>query len=229
MSQKRQDCYRNLAKLFQTTCELLDVETDLSALESLRDALDKSKEELNQAHRTFHNTLESEQERLESYQWFDIRDREFMEFRLRLIERIQSLERIHSQESQASSVKSGKSRRSESVCSSRSARSLRLEAAAKSARLRAEIDFLDQERELRRLQLLKEVSIAEAEERAMKRIIDGEQPPKITCEMGSPFVEGEHTKGTIKFGYQSGVHDSHLEAPMSQQHVISTSLTNKPV
>jgi hypothetical protein len=94
--------------------------------------------------------------------WFDLRDREFMECRLRLIERIQSLEKVQSQNSIAKSVRSGKSRRSESVASSRSARPMRLEAAAKSARLRAEIDFLEHEGELRRLQLLKEASIADA-------------------------------------------------------------------
>jgi SMC interacting uncharacterized protein involved in chromosome segregation len=85
------------------------------------------------------------------------------------------LEKVKSQNSIAKSVKSGKSRRSESVTSSRSARSMRLEAAAKSARLRAEIDFLEHEGELRRLQLLKEASIADAEERAFKRIIDEDQ------------------------------------------------------
>lgn len=42
------------------------------------------------------------------------------------------------------------------------------EAATKSTRLRAEIDFLDNEKEFCRLQLLKEVSIADAEERALK-------------------------------------------------------------
>ena len=37
------------------------------------------------------------------------------------------------------------------------------------------MEFLEHEKELRRLQLLKEVSIADAEERAFKRVIDEEQ------------------------------------------------------
>ena len=52
---------------------------------------------------------------------------------------------------------------------------MRIEAAAKSARLCAEIKFLEHDKELRRLQLLKEVSIADAEEKAFKRLLDEEQ------------------------------------------------------
>ena len=99
------------------------------------------------------------------------------------MERIQSLERVQVKMSEASSVKSGKSCRSESVASSRSARSMRIEAAAKSARLRAEIEFLEHDKELRRLQLLKEVSIADAEEKAFKRLLDEEQ----TSNKGKPL------------------------------------------
>ena len=137
LSQKRQGCYHNLAKHLQSAYKVLDAETDLHVLESVRDTLDKAKEELNQAQSKYDQALETKEERVESYNWFDLRDREFMECRLRLIERIQCLDKIQSHLSEASSVRSGKSRRSESVASSRSARSMRLEAAAKSARLRA--------------------------------------------------------------------------------------------
>ena len=111
LSQKRQTCYRNLSSLTQKAYEILDAENQISTL-------DKSKEELNHAQNNLYESLENESERRESYNWFDLRDREFMECRLRLIERIQSLEKVQSQNSIAKSVRSDKSRRSESVASS---------------------------------------------------------------------------------------------------------------
>jgi hypothetical protein len=124
------------------------------------------------------------------------------------------LEKVKSQNSIAKSVKSGKSRRSESVTSSRSARSMRLEAAAKSARLRAEIDFLEHEGELRRLQLLKEASIADAEERAFKRIIDEDQISNNGKQIELPaYAEEKHvkTKSNIQFNPVSCIHDNNLD------------------
>ena len=107
------------------------MEIDLHALERLRDVLNKSKEELNHTYNQFHDALENEKERLDEYNWFDLCDREFMECRLRLMECIQSLERVQVKMSEASSVKSGKYCHSESVASSHSVRSMRIEAAAK--------------------------------------------------------------------------------------------------
>ena len=52
------------------------------------------------------------------------------------------------------------------------ARSRRLEAAARKAKLEVEKQFLEQEHEMRKLQILKEISIAEAEENVMKRILN---------------------------------------------------------
>jgi hypothetical protein len=127
---------------------------------------------------------------------------------------MQSLEKVQSQNSIAKSVRSGKSRRSESVASSRSARSMRLEAAAKSARLRAEIDFLEHEGELRRLQLLKEASIADAEERAFKRIIDEDQISNDGKQIELPaYAEEKHakTKSNIQFNPVSCIHDNNLD------------------
>jgi uncharacterized NAD(P)/FAD-binding protein YdhS len=95
LSQKRQTYYRNLSSLTQKAYEILDAEKQISMLETLeeiRDVLDKSKEELNHAQNNLYESLENEFERRESNHWFDLRDREFMECRLRLIERIQSLE-----------------------------------------------------------------------------------------------------------------------------------------
>ena len=64
---KCQDCYRNLAKYLKTTYEILDAETDFTTLERLRDALDKSKEELNHAQNNLYDELENEKERNDSY------------------------------------------------------------------------------------------------------------------------------------------------------------------
>ena len=88
--------------------------------------------------------------------------------KLRLTEHIQAFKKIQRQINEAKTIKSGKSHRSESVVSSRSALSLRFEP----ARLRAEMEFLEHEKELRRLKLLKEVSIADAEEKAFKRVTE---------------------------------------------------------
>ena len=220
LSQKRQSCYRNLAKYLQSVHEALDTEIDLYALERLRDALDKSKEELNHAHNQFHDALESEKERLDAYNWFDLRDREFMECRRRLMECIQSLERVQVKMSEASSVKSGKSCRSESVASSRSTRSMRIEAAAKSARLRAEIEFLEHDKELRRLQLLKEVSIADAEEKAFKRLLDEEQTSnKGELHRFPVSIEHENAKMNPSFQSNAGVYHDNLNVSFHQQHL----------
>ncbi|CAB4035579.1 Hypothetical predicted protein, partial [Paramuricea clavata] len=116
LSQKRQTCYHKLSSLTQRAYEILDAENQISTLETLediRDVLDKSKEELNHAQNNLYELLKNESERRESYNWFDLQDQEFMECRLRLIERIQLLEKVQSQNSIAKSVTSGKSRRSE--------------------------------------------------------------------------------------------------------------------
>ena len=220
LSQKRQSCYRNLAKYLQSVYEALDMEIDLYALERLRDALDKSKEELNHAHNQFHDALESEKERLDAYNWFDLRDQEFMECRLRLMEHIQSLERVKVKMSEASSVKSGKSCHSESVASSRSARSMRIEAAAKSARLHAEIEFLEHDKELCRLQLLKEVSIVDAEEKAFKRLLDEEKTSnKGELHRFPVSIEDENAKMNPSFQFNAGVYHENLNVSFHRQHL----------
>ena len=116
---------------------------------------------------------ESPEEKDASYQWFDIRDRELTECRIRICERIQALEKISTW---PPSEKSRHSRNA-SVRSSRSSSSHRIslalvDAAAKAAKLRAKMELFDKEREIRRLQLEKEMAIANAGEDAIKRIID---------------------------------------------------------
>ncbi|XP_078382421.1 uncharacterized protein LOC144665122 [Oculina patagonica] len=101
---------------------------------------------------------------------------------MRLCERIQALER---KSSRAPSMKSGHSKGSKvsdrSKISSRGSSSTKhlslalVDAAAKAAKLQAEMEFLEKEKELRRLQLEKELAIASAEEKAIKRILENER------------------------------------------------------
>ena len=117
-------------------------ETTIEQLASERDYLDCLKDEFNDAQKAYDDLLESPEEIDAFYQWFDIRDREFTECRIRICECIQALEKISTR---SPSEKSRHSRKS-SVRSSRSSSSHRIflafvNAAAKAAKLRAEMDF----------------------------------------------------------------------------------------
>jgi len=79
-------------------------------------------------------------------------------------------------------VFSGSSKRSKkSNTSGGSARSRRLEAAARKAKLEVEKHFLEQQHEMRKLQILKEISVAEAEENVMKRILNEGSEMNTNC------------------------------------------------
>ena len=143
-------------------------------LQLARDNLDRIKDEFNDAHYAFYEYIDSEEERRPAYQWFDVQDRVAIELRTQLVDKIYSVER-KAEEQKPKSVFSGSSKRSKrSNTSGGSARSRRLEAAARKAKLEVEKQFLEQEHEMRKLQILKEISIAEAEENVMKRILNEE-------------------------------------------------------
>ena len=169
-------------------------ETTIEQLASERDYLDRLKDEFNDAQKAYDDLLESPEEKDASYQWFDIRDREFTECRIRICERIQALEKISTR---PPSEKSRHSRKS-SVRSSRSSSSHRIslalvDAAAEAAKLRAEMELFDKEREIRRLQLEKEIAIANAEEDAIKRIIDED---KLSIKEENKSVKQDIDPGT---------------------------------
>ena len=158
------------------------LETTIEQLEEERFKLDNLKDKFNTAFKEHDDLIQSEKEKEDSYRRFDIRDREFIECRVRLCERMQSLERNLSRAQSARSVKSGHSVKSKasgkskfSTSSSRRLSFALLDAASKAAKLQAEMEFLDKERELRRLQLEKEIAIASAEKVAIKRILDEER------------------------------------------------------
>ncbi|XP_078347357.1 uncharacterized protein LOC144632559 [Oculina patagonica] len=179
----RNSAYRRLKQQMEKINAMRDSpDAPIEQLEEQRFHLDRFKDEFDVAHKEHDDLLEFEEEREASYRWFDVRDREFFECRMRLCERIQALER---KSSRAPSMKSGHSKGSKvsdrSKISSRGSSSTKhlslalVDAAAKAAKLQAEMEFLEKEKELRRLQLEKELAIASAEEKAIKRILENER------------------------------------------------------
>lgn len=143
-----------------------------------RDTLDQIKEEFNNAHHALHYLLESEEEKEASYHYLDLQDRECMECGIKLSERIYAVEKALSN-SKPKSVASGFSRTSQNSCKTGSLRSSvnsvhskRVEVATRKAKLEVEMKYLEQDLEIRRIQLTKDISLASAEEDAMKRILE---------------------------------------------------------
>ena len=79
--------------------------SELETLETERDILDRLKEDLNNVQSEYDNLLETEEERESSYRWYDVRDREYFECRMKICEQLQSMER-RSQVSERSSRRS---------------------------------------------------------------------------------------------------------------------------
>ena len=179
----RSSAFKKLKEQMEKILALRDSpETEIEQLEGEKFYLDHLKDEFNDAHLEYDDLLELEEEKEASYRWFDIRDREFLDCRSRICERIQALERNLA--SRAPSVKSGHSMNSKAsgkskLSSSRSSTkhlSLALvDAAAKATKLQVKMEFLEKEKELRRLQIEKELAIASAEENAIKRILEEEK------------------------------------------------------
>jgi len=67
--------------------------TSWEMLHRERDTLNQIKEKFNDAHHTLHYLLEGEEEREASYRYFDLRDRECIECRIKLTEWIQAQEK----------------------------------------------------------------------------------------------------------------------------------------
>ena len=147
----RESAFRTLVNKTQSVLKLCDTaEITLNLLEADRDQLDKIKDNFNEAHQAFDELLETESEREYSYRWFDVRDREFTEQRMRICERIQSLQRASYAESRSSVVKSRRSVTSKSLSRKSSLRSVslaRADAAAKAAKAKIEMEFLERETE----------------------------------------------------------------------------------
>ena len=192
LDRKRHNAYSLLSKQIHKI--RLSLETaDLQTLEVERDQLDKLKDAFNDAQSAFDEILDTEEGKQLAYQWFDIRDREYTECRVKITEQIQALERKLYKKGSVKSGHSGKSLRSLNSSTSKGSRSLRLEAAAKSARLRAEMEFFERDNEIRRLQLMRDIAIASAEENAIKEILDEEiaaKQPENTAKQPENTAKG---------------------------------------
>ena len=177
----RQYAYSALSTHMEKVRKLLNENKNLKVLEEERDRSDKLKDAFNEAHGAYDEVIDNERNRRASYLWYYIGDRNYFEMRLKLVEQIHSLQQSgapKSSQSRAGSIKSGSSRRmktsiSKTLVNSRasSGRSLKLEAVAKTARLKMEMMFLERDSEMRRIQLTMEIAIAEAKERAINEAL----------------------------------------------------------
>ena len=117
---------------------------------------------------------------------------------MRIAEHLHAMERRSQRTKSVKSSCSGKSRSTISIKLSRSsARSRLIDAASKAAKLEVEMKFLEEEGEIRRLQIKKELALASAEEETIKKILHGgneitqvenrvvEEPASKTAKCGS--------------------------------------------
>lgn len=179
-AKNKETAFRNLKKKLkhvQNLCE--DPETELEVLEFERCNLDCLKDVFNEAHYEHENLLDSSAEKEEAYHWYDVRDREFTEQRMKLCETIQQLERevLSQKSSHRSSAKTKRSR--DSTSSARSVSQARAEAAEKAAKYKIEMEYLERENEAKRLQLEKKLALAKAEENAYKEFLEGPNKNEI--------------------------------------------------
>ncbi len=147
---------------------LLSDGSKIEELEQTREVLDHEMEDFIEAHNKYNYLLASTEDRDQSYQWFEARNREYEQCRLKLCECIHALEReLYSKPSSIRSSMQSKS-------SSSSAHSRRVKATATAAKLEVEMKFLEQETELKRLQILKQIEMAHVEKQAMLKIEEEE-------------------------------------------------------
>ena len=180
---KKQEVETNLRKHVGRIYSLLESHPGIEELEKEREILDLIKEEFNQAYRSYDELLYDESAKGAAYRYFDLCDREFTECRMRLTEILHSIEQrkheeFESKRQETKSNKSSRSGRTKVSGSSRASRSSvmskRVEAAAKAAKLKVEMKYLDHETNLRRIQLEREIALADAEEEAIKLVMDEE-------------------------------------------------------
>lgn len=158
-------------------------ETSYEIFQLERDGVDQTKEELSDAHHALFTFVETEEEREALYRLFDVQDREFVDCRIKILERIHEIERAQNN-SKPKSVASSISTTSKTSHKSSLSRSLadsvcsrRIDAATRKAKLEVEVKFLEQELEARRFQLVKDISLANGEEDAIKRILEEDHEP----------------------------------------------------
>ena len=111
---------------------------------------------MNAAHHKYYKELYDTKESDEAFKWFDIRDREYFQCRIRINEALLCLEKQTSDKMSLVFSKSSKRSSSSSVKSSRA------KSTAKAACLQVEMDFLERKAEYKRLVMEKELAKAKA-------------------------------------------------------------------
>ena len=162
-----------LSKEISETYKLLEQGARLRELEIQRDALDAQTEHFNKAHQSYHELLESFEDTEASYQWFDLRDREYQQCRMKISERIYAVERKSCKQS---SIKSFRSKTSKSESTRSSRLSLILLTQGKLEQLQRQQDWKHScSFWTKKLKTLKELEMAKAERDAMKAVEDEER------------------------------------------------------
>lgn len=185
MKYKNRDlAYKQLRRQIDSIKELNDHPlSNVELLESERHKLDLLKDKFNEAQRAYDVVLATDTEKEQSYRWFDIRDREYIECRLRICEKIQAFDRasyrtksvMSDAESRRSSGKSRSSKTSSRRSSALSVPQAIADAAAKTAKLKVEMEFLERENEFARMHLEKEIALANAEQQVLEKMVDEER------------------------------------------------------
>ena len=149
----RKHAYTVVLTQIERICLLLNENKSLETLERERDRLDKLRDAFSKAQEAYNEVIDGDEDRQASYRWFDMR--------LQLVGRIRSLQEsspLKSNKSRTGSLKSQNFMRTKASSVSRkskasSSRSLKLEAAVKTARLKTEMTFLERDNKIRRMQL----------------------------------------------------------------------------
>ena len=208
---RRKKAYSKLNQQIAKIRTLIGPDVNPELLEAERDSLDLIKEEFNEACRAYEELLEETHDKDKAYRWYDVRDREYSECRMRIAEHLHAIER---RSQRTKSVKSSSSRKSRTTISTKlsrsSARSQLIEAALKAAKLEVEMKFLEEEAEIRRLQIKRELALANAEEETIKKILHGGN--EIT-QVENHVVEEPASK-PVKCGYMKSEGKPIIEHPV---------------
>jgi len=178
---RKKEVETKLRKCVGRIYTLLDSHPGSEVLEKERDVLDAIKEEFNQAYQSFKQLLQEESTKVAAYLEFDLCDREFTECRMRLTKTLHSikqpmLEEFKTSRQETKSTKLSHSGRTKASGSSRSFRSSvmskRVDTAARAVKLEVEMKYLEHKTNLRKIQLEKEIALADDEEEAIKLVMN---------------------------------------------------------
>ena len=95
LAEERKAAGATLRKQITKVSSLLESikETDARVLEQERDSLDLYRDRMNDAHNNYYKELRDAKELDEAYKWFDLRDREHFQCRIRINEALRRVEK----------------------------------------------------------------------------------------------------------------------------------------